>query len=291
MVKYNREFNYYTKIMKEFTFGKEIRLYDVNPLITDHTDAYQIYSDEIFKERARLRSNNALAVSIAQGVFQALMYLYLTLKTMAKSITVGDFVLFSGAYSNFITTSSELFWNFFSFNRSLHFFRQYFDFIVEYEKELEQECENQEEVYPISENELNCIEFCNVWFRYNEAQTWILQDINIKLYSNEKVSIVGKNGAGKTTFIKLLVGLYQPSKGVIKLNGTDIRRIPKKVYYSILSTVFQDFQIYAASVKENIVMSDSFRDEDFWKALRDVNLEEYIKKLPENGNTSSIEII
>ena len=142
-------------------------------------------------------------------------------------------------------------------------------------------------MYPISENELNCIEFCNVWFRYNEAQTWILQDINIKLYSNEKVSIVGKNGAGKTTFIKLLVGLYQPSKGVIKLNGTDIRRIPKKVYYSILSTVFQDFQIYAASVKENIVMSDSFRDEDFWKALRDVNLEEYIKKLPENENTSA----
>ena len=285
MVKYNREFNYYTKIMKEVSFGKEIRLYDAKRLITDHTDRYQEYSDHIFRERAELRSKNAFFNDLIQGIYYTVMFLYLALKTISGTISIGNFVLYSNAYINFITISSELFGNYIGINRSLHFFGIYFDFYEAYKIELEKEKQSTLIRLETNLNEI-IFEFSNVWFRYDETQEYILKDINIKISSKETLSIVGRNGAGKTTFIKLLIRLYEPSEGVIKLNGNDINKIPKSAYYRMISTVFQDFQIYAASIKDNVVMSKAYIESDLKSALEDVNLKDFVEKLIFKEETS-----
>ncbi|WP_164473141.1 ABC transporter ATP-binding protein [Clostridium sp. E02] len=285
MVKYNREFNYYTKIMKEVSFGKEIRLYDAKQLITDHTDRYQEYSDHIFRERAGLRSKNVFFNDLIQGIYYTVMFMYLALKTITGAISIGNFVLYSNAYTNFVNISLELFGNYTEINRSFHFFGIYFDFYEKYKNVLEKE--KQSTIIRLEAN-LNEIifEFSNVWFRYDETQEYILKDINIKISSKETLSIVGRNGAGKTTFIKLLIRLYEPSKGVIKLNGIDIKKIPKSAYYRMISTVFQDFQIYAASVKENVVMSKPYIENELRSALKDVNLKDFVEELNDKEATN-----
>ena len=96
------------------------------------------------------------------------------------------------------------------------------------------------------------IELQNVSFRYPEAETDTLTNINLTIAPFEKLAIVGLNGAGKTTLVKLICGFLDPTEGVVRLNGVDIRTYNRRDYYGLFSAVFQDFSVLALSVAENI---------------------------------------
>ena len=101
-----------------------------------------------------------------------------------------------------------------------------------------------------------------VSFRYPEKTEDTLKDISLKVRPGEKVAIVGYNGAGKTTLIKLLMRLYDPSEGRIVYHGSDIRTLKPRAYRHRFGVVFQDYQMYGASLKENVVMSSREEGED-----------------------------
>ena len=101
------------------------------------------------------------------------------------------------------------------------------------------------------------IEFKNVSFKYPLAEEYVLKNINITIHGGEHLAIVGLNGAGKTTFIKLLCRLYKPTEGEILLNGVNINEYDFDEYAHLFSPVFQDFSIFAFTVKENIALSDT----------------------------------
>jgi ATP-binding cassette subfamily B protein len=107
------------------------------------------------------------------------------------------------------------------------------------------------------------LEMKNVSFRYSNEERWVLKDICIKLKENEKIAIVGENGAGKTTFIKLLCGLLQPTEGKILLNGRDISFYPPKEYLKFITVVFQDFYVFPFRLGENITMKSEYN----WKSV------------------------
>jgi ATP-binding cassette subfamily B protein len=98
------------------------------------------------------------------------------------------------------------------------------------------------------------IELRNVSFAYNEEDGYILHNINMKIEPYSKIAIVGFNGAGKTTLIKLIMRLYDPNEGEILLNGVNIKEYDLGEYRTKIGTVFQDFKIFAATVKENVVL-------------------------------------
>ncbi|MDE7300500.1 MAG: ABC transporter ATP-binding protein/permease, partial [Lachnospiraceae bacterium] len=102
------------------------------------------------------------------------------------------------------------------------------------------------------------IEFRNVSFTYPGSQVSVLKNISVVLHPGEHVSIVGLNGAGKTTFIKLLCRLYDPTEGEILLDGVDIREIVYEEYVKLLAVVFQDFQLFAFTARENVTLAESF---------------------------------
>lgn len=102
----------------------------------------------------------------------------------------------------------------------------------------------------------------NVSFRYPGAEVDALSDVSFELKKGETVAIVGENGAGKTTLVKLMTGLYLPTKGSVKIDGWDTKEISKKSIYSGISSVFQKFQRYQMTVKENIKMSELQKEED-----------------------------
>ena len=127
------------------------------------------------------------------------------------------------------------------------------------------------------------IEFSNVCFAYPGTVDYVLKNINITINNGEKLVIVGYNGAGKSTFIKLLCKFYRPSSGIITLNGKDIWKIPNSEYYKLLSAVFQDYATLAFTISENICMSNE--QENLSEIIKNVGLSDFIDRLPERGKT------
>ena len=127
------------------------------------------------------------------------------------------------------------------------------------------------------------INFSDVWFKYPGCDCYVLRNINIKISDREKLVIVGYNGSGKSTFIKLLCKFYRPSSGKITLNGKDIWEIPNEQYYRILGAVFQDFALLAFTISENITMSEN--DENISDVLEKSGLSEFIANLNDGEKT------
>lgn len=124
------------------------------------------------------------------------------------------------------------------------------------------------------------IRFEHVSFRYPGSKEWALSDICLEVKKGEKLALVGENGSGKTTFVKLLCRLYHPAKGRILLDGVDIWSYPWEEYKNKLAAVFQDFSLFAFSIAENIsaLEYDRMRLED---ALKKAGLWEKVKSLPQ----------
>ena len=129
--------------------------------------------------------------------------------------------------------------------------------------------------------------FRDVCFSYPNTEKQILNNINIKIADKEKLVIVGMNGAGKSTFIKLLCKFYRPTKGTITLNGVNIWDIPNEIYYKIIGAVFQDFANFSFSIKENIILeeSSSANAGKLSEIIRSVGLENQIEALPNRYET------
>lgn len=128
------------------------------------------------------------------------------------------------------------------------------------------------------------IELNNVSFRYNEQSEYVIKNVSIKLDAREKLALVGYNGAGKTTLIKLIMRLYDPTEGTILMNGVDIRDYDVKQYRHYMGVVFQDFNLYAATVAENVVMGevDDRNAKKVVKALENCGFKERLDSM-ENG--------
>ncbi len=131
--------------------------------------------------------------------------------------------------------------------------RQLSNFVDNFKNYMDIQCEHYENNKSIAPNEDKCeIEFKNVFFKYNTDTDYVLKDVSFKINDKETVSIVGVNGCGKTTLIKLLLKLYKPNKGEILLNGININDIDTKSYFENFGIVFQDFKLFSMTVKENI---------------------------------------
>lgn len=281
MNKYNREFRYYTGILQNFSFGKEIRLFGAQELILSHVRDYQKYSDLVFKSKAKKKSFTGLLSNLVTMVLQVSMYANICHQIIVSKITIGSFSLLSSAYLNFVWKAGAISYHFFNIKKSLSLISDYYSFLDQYGTK---KIEESEEKKPLPKEDY-IVEFRNVSFCYPGTDIYVLKNINVTINSKQKVSIVGKNGAGKTTFIKLFIGLYEPTEGEIFINGRNRKQILLKQYQSMMATVFQDFKIYTASIKENVCMDAPFKSKLYEEALKKVDLREFVEHLPEKDET------
>jgi len=124
------------------------------------------------------------------------------------------------------------------------------------------------------------IRFEHVSFRYPGSASKALRDVSLTIHSGEKLAIVGENGSGKTTLIKLLCRLYRPTEGRILVNGRDIWSYSPEAYQQLLSTVFQDFSLFAFSLGANVAASRSYDRQRVRTALIQAGLREKMERLP-----------
>jgi len=132
------------------------------------------------------------------------------------------------------------------------------------------------------------IELRNVSFSYNEKDGYILKNVSMRIDPYSKIAIVGYNGAGKTTLIKLIMRLYDPNEGEILLDGVNIKEYDVEEYRQKIGTVFQDFKIFAATVKENVLLdfSEKGRDENVKNALEKSGFSDGLKALTKGLETN-----
>ncbi|MHB1864782.1 MAG: ABC transporter ATP-binding protein [Candidatus Saccharimonadales bacterium] len=126
------------------------------------------------------------------------------------------------------------------------------------------------------------IKFKNVWFRYPNSKQWVFEDLNFTISPGEHIAIVGENGAGKTTIVKLLLRFYDVDRGSIEINGHDIKTIKLSTWYKQLGTLFQDFNSYPLDVLHNVTISDNGKLDKakLKRAIRDSGVESIVEGLP-----------
>lgn len=138
---------------------------------------------------------------------------------------------------------------------------------------------------PLSLDRVDEIEFCDVSFRYPSGSTMALNNVSFRVHKGEKVLLTGKNGSGKTTAIKLLLRLYEPTNGIIRINGIDIRMYDLSSLRKSFSVMFQDYVIYAFSLYDNLCLSRNVAPEHLQKTLESLGLSKVISQLKNGLNT------
>jgi ABC-type multidrug transport system fused ATPase/permease subunit len=126
------------------------------------------------------------------------------------------------------------------------------------------------------------IEFKNVWFKYPNTDKWILKDISFVVNNDEDIAIVGKNGAGKSTIIKLILRIYDPQKGKIFVNGINIKELDLNSYYKLVGILSQSFNQLSITVEDNIYIGDVSKERSgaIKKAAEDADIHSTIMDLP-----------
>ena len=129
------------------------------------------------------------------------------------------------------------------------------------------------------------VEFRDVSFQYPGSSVWALRHVNMKFKVGERMAVVGENGSGKTTFIKLLCRLYDPQEGAILLNGIDIRKYNYRDYMNLFSVVFQDFQLLAQPLGANVAGAQIYDRPKVQQALVDAGFGDRLAKMSQGLDT------
>ena len=280
LIPLNREFGYYINTINDFSAGKDIRLYNVAPLFVKKLDEFNINSTNVFiKMFSKLGVYEGLNEIVLQ-LQMVIVYGYITYRVLINSIGIGDFTMYTNAAINFSNSISNLF-------RSYVMVRQMCRYLQAFMEFENIESKHTKEGKKIGNLEKVNIEFKNVSFKYPRSKEFTLKNVSIKINEGEKLSVVGLNGAGKTTFIKLLARLYEPTEGEILLNGVNINEYDYDEYMKLLSVVFQDFKLMSFSIKENIALNDfnKVKDEEIEEVLIKSGFGKDLEKLPKGINT------
>ncbi len=279
-----RQMNYYSDIMVNKDMVKEIRMFDLGDSFTDSFDrVFDGYYKGI--KRLILRENIwQIGVTVLSSVVNCVFFAMIAYKVFVGDIQIGDYSLYTGALTSIATTVSALI----TASANIYEGTLFIDNLISFMKVEAQIVPTVDTPEKVNHGTAHTIEFKNVSFRYPGCENDVLKGINLTIRPGETAVLVGLNGAGKTTFIKLLTRLYDPTEGQILLDGRDLREYDVKDLYSMFGIIFQDFGKYAFDVSENIRFGDISREhtrEDIVKAARDANADEFISKLPEGYDT------
>ena len=284
LAKINRLFGYFGWNIVDFRYGKDIRLYDARKMMVDCWDRNSDASNAQWKWQAETGMKYYLIGNIANIIRMMGSYLYVGFLAIKGVFSLGVLVQMIQAADELNNTLGGLVSNTQEILKRCNYAYEFVLF-MEYPEALEK---GEKAV----DKEIREIEFRNVSFKYPGTDKMILDNISIKIRSGEHLSIVGLNGAGKTTFIKLLCRLYDPTSGEILVNGVNIKEYDYQQYMALFAPVFQDFRLFAFPIEENIMLTDGEEEEcskedeqRVEKIIELVNLTEMMDKLEKGRRT------
>lgn len=276
--KINRSFSYYLFEMPNFQYGKDIRLYDSSDMIVQRGSRLTDELVDNIRTMSVKERKNSWYMDVINSLRDAFSYFYIGWLALKKIISIGDFAMC-------VSSASELYQGMFGIVRSTQELVKRGEYAYRFLEYINYPDALEKGTLPVSDTSEHVIEFDNVSFKYPRAEDYVLKNINLTIRSGEHLSVVGLNGAGKTTFIKLLCRFYDVTEGAIKIDGVDIREYSEEEYHKLFSVVFQDFKLFAFSLKENIVFDDICTQEELSRHLEMSGLSEDVDKLPKGEDT------
>lgn len=230
----------------------DMRVFDLHRIILKDIKKFQVHPAWVYKTEK---------IGIKYGIFSVLLdavlsiaiFLFVAAKALLNVFGIGSFVLYEGTVGRFIRAVSGI-------ASAVGQLRYNNNFLVEFYRYLDLPNAMYHGTLAVEKREdIDYeIEFKDVGFCYPRTQNWVLRHVNIKLNIGDKLAIVGENGSGKTTFIKLLCRLYDPTEGKILLNGIDITRYRYDEYLALFSVVFQDYSLFGFPLGENVAAGLSY---------------------------------
>lgn len=278
LIQHSRTASYYVdEVEGNYHNGKDIRIYGEQELILNE---YRKSSGSLINgwqrgvKKVSAISFGTNAITVLSNI---IIYGFAALRAINGALTAGDIIAFVMYFSRMRSGISRVAGGIGGMSVDLEFMKTAFDF-------LDIPDEKYKGTIPTEKREDNEyeFEFRHVWFKYPNSEQYVLRDVNLKWRIGEKMALVGKNGCGKSTLVKLLCRLYDPTEGEITLNGIDIRKYKYEDYMALFSVVFQDSELFSFSIAENVAASSEYDPAEVEDCVRRAGLGERLDSM-ENG--------
>ena len=270
--KNERAVRYFKYIFTNYDNSLEIKLYNIRDfLIGKYIDSWKEYYKNRKKITAKIAALMFVSLLISTFVSQLLLYILLIGKIAKKIISIGDAMYYMSLFHNLYNSTVSLIRIISSSNAAFVRLNAVKEFI------------NQKPMVQkngvLTLDKIQKIEFSHVYFRYPGKENYVLEDCSFTMEAGQQIGLVGENGCGKSTIVKLILRLYDVEEGEILLNGIDIMEYDIEKYRAMFSVLFQDFIKYSFTLRENVSLSDiekSDNDERIKDALSKSEMSELV---------------
>lgn len=270
---------------QDYHYGKDIRIYRAKPLIDDKLQGDAAVKNKWTYQIVRNQMQSGFYQSFSAGFLQAAAWIFVVLRAASGVLTAGAVVKYAGMVYKFSQSVADLFFAAEEYaissgrQMSTMEYLRIPDILKKGKLPVEKRafCDGGDNEYEI--------EFCDVSFRYSASSAYALRHISLKIKVGQRLAVVGMNGSGKTTFIKLLCRLYDPTEGEIRLNGIDIKKYEYEEYMRIFSVVFQDFKLFSFGLGQNVAASVDYDPVRVEACLKKAGMEDCWFGMPDGMET------
>ena len=287
MMPHWRKLEYMENVTTDFSYAKDIRLFGMQKYLAKKQ--IDVYDEELrhwIKSRQYWIYNTIFAHGISL-LRQLIIIGWLVYSVVFNGLSIGNFTLYTASAAAFSNAINEIL-------QALSALRERSAHTDDYRSFMDiPSADDKAKTIPIPPADKYTFEFKNVSFKYRGQEKYALKNVNLTLHAGEKLAVVGLNGAGKSTFIKLLLRLYDVTEGCILMNGTDIRKFDRKEYYELFAPAFQDVMVFAFPVAENVSMKEPFNTDkaEAEKMLRLAGLGDKLDKLEKGVDTELLKVL
>ncbi len=278
LIPLNRKFSYYIDTIFDDKKGKDYRMYkNIGEMLEKQYISYEKQTLSQFNKLFNKTCFSKLGQKIVNYIELALIYIIIIVRVSKGGVSIASFSLYVSSAIAITKAIIDLINGNIDLSRCSQYIiplLQLLDFSIE---------DGKDGTIKLNDS-IYSLEFKNVFFKYPKSKNLILDNVSFKINKGEKISIVGLNGAGKTTIVKLIARLYKPISGGILINGININDYEYKSYIKQISAVFQDFKLFAYTLKENILNGDG-SEKDAYDVIKLVGLKEKVDSLPKGINT------
>ncbi|MCD8002669.1 MAG: ABC transporter ATP-binding protein/permease [Clostridia bacterium] len=266
-------------VLDFISYIKEIRIFAMKDfLLSKYVDNQQKLnhaSADSYKESLRADECGTLTGAVRQ----ILLYAYLIYCVIKAGLSVGGLTIYISAVASLSSALSSVASSYIELSNSSLNIQDYIEFVNI--PSMQKSCGHKTPIF----DEKSLIEFKGVSFKYSGSDRYAVKNLNLTIRGGERLCIVGENGSGKSTFIKLLTRLYFPLEGEILLNGVNVNEYDFDEYQKLFSPVFQDFSLFWISLGENITFKESGDKGKMEKVCGECGLTELVGKLPHGYDT------
>lgn len=282
--KERRHMEYFSMLMTNKDLVKEVRIFNLSDtFISKFKSTFAIYYKGLKK---LILHENAwhIIIAIVTGLVNSALFLYVGYQVWQGELDIGNYSFYSGSLTSIISCVSSIV----ASSATIYQGTLFIDNMMEFNKLETKIVPIQNPPLQVERHIAHTIEFKDVCFTYPGSTRQVINNVSFTLNPGTTTVLVGLNGAGKTTLIKLLTRLYDPTSGVILLDGEDIRKYDLSQLYQIYGTIFQDFGKYAVSAEENIYYGNvnaGLDEERMRSSAKDSGAADFIEKMPKEYKT------